>query len=297
MRSTALQCAIVRGYAEWTTSFILQIKQVRRVMQALYHWEGRNLLMDTIVHRKRYVLNAKGERVYCAFDVRRWVMPPEDEMLCTVWQRIARHHHSELRHAGRSSQMDLKAKIIWQFVTEQIRFDHEPSGHDFWQFPPETLHLRVGDCEDKSFLCASMLLAAGISADRVRVVIGALVRNRPRPHSEGHAWPMYRNAHGVWCILESNYATLPIQMPRGDDPTPVIPKHSVPAAQSVFLSADRLAADSVSEQYVPLVCLNHQSVWTVEPLHHGVVRNAAELQPAWRKNPTFDEILRARQHR
>jgi len=45
------------------------------------------------------------------------------------------------------------------------RYDNETSGsEDYWKFPVETLYLRCGDCEDKSFLFASLVEEMGYDA-------------------------------------------------------------------------------------------------------------------------------------
>ena len=257
----------------------------------LYSWEGRNLLMDTIVHRKRYVLNGKSSRVPCSFDVRRWVMPPEDEIMGKAWEQIARHYQKQINRVDRRYRNDLKAKAIWRFVIEQIPYVREKDNHDFWQFPPETLHLRHGDCEDRSFLCASLLMAAGIPPQRVRVAIGTILQRGAETPSEGHAWPMYRNTHNVWCILEPNFPHLPIRITRGREAQIVIPRRPVGINKAAFISANRLAADDCSRQYIPLLCFNHQAVWTVELCKPGTVDAARQYQPDWNKNPTFNQIL------
>ena len=258
--------------------------------ESLYHWEGKSLLMDTVVHRKRF-LSVDGRRRYFPFDVRRWVTPPEDETMGRAWEQLARAHRRYLDSVSRSQRADVKAKAVWHFVVENIAYQAEEDRQDFWQLPSETLVLRTGDCEDKAFLCASLLLAAGISANRVRVVLGALARREDdQLRYEGHSWPMYCNSHGTWCVLEPNLPHLPIRVTRGAETDPVVPQQAVGIHRGVFLSADRFAADGCREQYVPLVCFNHRNVWTVEPLRH--VAAAGDFHPDWTANPTFNQILK-----
>ena len=253
----------------------------------LYHWEGRHLLLDTVVHHKRTIGSGKSVRP-CPFDIRRWIMPPDDEMMGRTWQRLSRQYQRYL-FASRGHRPDAKAKVIWHYLVEQIAYVGDDKRLDLWQFPPETLMRGMGDCEDKAFLCASLLLAAGIPAGRVRVTIGAFVSlSGGRPTVSGHAWPMYRNARGIWCILEPNLPHLPIKISGNGA---VIPRRRVPVRQGVFLSADRFASDTMQKQYVPLVCFNHQNVWSVEQIKPGSVAAARHLEPDWSRNPTFDEIL------
>lgn len=263
----------------------------------LYYWEGRHLLMDTIVHGKRTIAQEDGARL-CPYDVRRWVMPPEDEVMGQAWEHLAKAHHRYIESLSRTHRNDAKAKAVWRFVVEQVFYAHDDHA-DYWQFPPETLALRRGDCEDKAFLCTSLLLAAGIPADRVRVTLGALAsrtENGRGWHYEGHSWPMYKDTQGHWCILETSLPHLPIRVaPETGDP--VLGTRSIGVHQAVFLEADRLAADGCREQYVPLVCLNHQAVWSVEQRHPGTLPAARGLHPNWSRNPTFDQILRRPQTR
>jgi len=58
---------------------------------------------------------------------------------------------------------------------------------DAWQYPEETLLLRIGDCEDGAILIATMLILAGIAPWRVRVTAGH-VQASPTAPQGGHAY-------------------------------------------------------------------------------------------------------------
>lgn len=259
----------------------------------LYHWGGRHLLLDSVVEGKRTAVDHLGRARPCAFDVRRWILPPEDETMGRLWQRISRRVRRYLSQQRRSPR-DSKAKAVWQFVVEQISTTKDTDDFDFWQFPSETLALGTGDCEDKSFLCASLLLAAGIPGDRVRVTIGAICSSTVAKSLEGHAWTMYRDSRGSWRILEANVPHLPIRVGRGPAGLIKFPRRRPSLGNTLLLSADQLASDVRAEQYVPLVCFNHQSVWTVEETKPGSLVGAQKIHPNWDRHPTFDQILRAR---
>ena len=164
---------------------------------------------------------------------------------------------------------------------------------DLWQFPSETLSLGTGDCEDKSFLCASLLLAAGIPGDRVRVTVGAICSSHVSKSIEGHAWTMYLDSRGSWRILEANIPHLPIRVGRGPARSIHFPKRRPSLGDTSLLSADQLASDVRAKQYVPLVCFNHQSVWTVEETTRGSLVGAQKVHPNWDRHSTFDQILHA----
>lgn len=232
-----------------------------------------------------------GDPVHCPWDIRRWVLPGDDSFMREVWRNIAASHLQDFEssHARRS---DLSAKAVWHYVVEKIQYIKDDKGFDFWQFPAETLCLGQGDCEDKSFLTASLLLAAGIPEGRVRVTVGAMFNETGAGRKLiGHAWPMYRTSRGVWCILESCMRHLPIRGMNGELEAGA--PQDVGIENSVFLGADRLGRDGRRMQYIPLLCLNHRAVWTVEPMRPGEVPSASRLQPDWQEEiPEFSALWR-----
>jgi len=64
---------------------------------------------------------------------------------------------------------------------------------DYWQYPEEAIASGAGDCEDESFLVASLLIALGFVA---RIAIG----NTPYGY---HAWCEAQDDSGCWWLLES----------------------------------------------------------------------------------------------
>jgi len=89
----------------------------------------------------------------------------------------------------------------FNYVTRMIEYKKDISQYkmkEYWATPLETLKRGMGDCEDSSFLLASLLLAAGVNPRNVRVVLG-------RSNGEGHAWVEVRADKG-WYILESTSA-------------------------------------------------------------------------------------------
>ena len=57
-------------------------------LRLLYHWGGKNLITDTIVHGKRSNWNRTAREISYEFDMRRWIFPPEDELLGKQWARL-----------------------------------------------------------------------------------------------------------------------------------------------------------------------------------------------------------------
>jgi hypothetical protein len=66
---------------------------------------------------------------------------------------------------------DFRARMVRAYVSEHIAYGKLDPNNP-WQFPEETLVLRSGLCEDRAFLLAGLMLAAGISSFNVRVALG-----------------------------------------------------------------------------------------------------------------------------
>jgi transglutaminase-like putative cysteine protease len=87
------------------------------------------------------------------------------------------------------------------YVSDEIQYH---SG-DYWAKPTETLKSREGDCEDGAFLIHSMLLAAGVPADRIRTYAGLVDAGTNAPMG-GHAWTVYkRETDNQWVDLDWCY--------------------------------------------------------------------------------------------
>ena len=268
---------------------------------SLFHWAGSRLLSKTVLRRKRKVTGQDGKARYCAFDLRRWVTPPDDGVMGAAWQRIAQKHERHLAGASSKSRANVKAKCVWHFVVERVKYARDHEQFDAWQLPPETLTLGHGDCEDRAFLAVSLLLAAGISPQRVRVAIGAVLRapdGRGTKRAVGHACPLYRNSRGVWCLLETSLKHLPVRVAATAERRAHLAqaKRAVGVDKATFVRADSQAADSHRRQFVPLVCLNHDHVWGVEECCPGQVAGARRIHPDWDANPTFQQIWRRARH-
>ena len=260
--------------------------------QSLYYWSGKRRLSQTVLPRKRMVPDTTGRVVHCSFDIRRWVLPGDDDVVRAKWDDFASRQQL-LFERTHDRPTDAKAKAIWQFVVEQIRYARDEDGFDFWQLPQETLSVRRGDCEDKTFLAASLMLAAGLPRDRVRVVVGAMLLSKGKKKKlTGHAWPMYRSSQGTWCILETCLRHLPVaaDLKAGSDVDLRHSRRSVGFDKAVFLRADTFAADGRRMQYVPLMCLNDRGVWTVEETRKGRLAGARRLHPDWSRKPTFRQL-------
>ena len=98
--------------------------------------------------------------------------------------------------------------------------------------------MRKGDCEDSSFLLATLLLASGISEHCVRVVLG---RVYTPDGSYGHAWVVYQSEFGIWCLMESTLDAVPTEL------TP----------------ADPFIVPGNQYNYQPQFCVNGSHLWSM----------------------------------
>lgn len=96
----------------------------------------------------------------------------------------------------RASSRQQAISLAFDYVTSNIRYKrdhHIDTRVDLWQFPYETLQKGTGDCEDMSFLLASILMQ--LELYYVRVVLGTL-------KGRGHAWVEVYDGY-QWFILDS----------------------------------------------------------------------------------------------
>lgn len=235
-----------------------------------YNWEGDYIIHDTVIRKKRFVIGSANRQI--PTDIREWVSSPDN----TVMKEILRKLVSDggLPRTKNPGDFDRRAMILWNFVARAIRYVHDSkkqSKNDFWLFPSEIYTLRQGDCEDGSFLLASLLIASGISPFCVRVVLGEVFDENDKSLG-GHCWPLYKNELGVWCILESTLDTVPSRMPE----------------------ANLLAQGRQSFRYVPYYCFNNFHLWeiarerTFHPGKHALHRYEG---PRKRKLNMRDTIL------
>lgn len=207
----------------------------------LYNWEGDLILQNTIIENKRFVIGSLNKQIKT--DIREWISFEDNNIMKEILKElINKNGLPSIRGPG---SFDKRAMIIWSFVAKSIKYVHDTEKQrkgDFWLFPPEIYTLRQGDCEDGSFLLASLLIASGISPFCVRVVLGEVFDENSKSLG-GHCWPVYKNEMGQWCILESTLDNIPSRLPE----------------------ADKLAQKGQSFQYAPYYCFNNYHLWEIFP--------------------------------
>ena len=203
-----------------------------------YNWEGDVILQDTAIEKKRYVI---GRKEPITTDIREWLSFSDNIIMKKILAELRERHG--LPSTKTRGDFDKRAAVIWKFVTGSVTYVHDTTQYkrdDFWLFPPETYQIGKGDCEDSSFLLASLLIAGGISPFCVRVVLGKLY-DSSGSHPGGHCWTVYKNEAGRWCILESTLTDIPSHMPE----------------------ADKLSQESQPFRYEPLYCFNDRHLWEI----------------------------------
>lgn len=203
-----------------------------------FDWDGTRILqVNSALPDKRRVYN--NHDVLVPTDLREWLTPGNREEIRRALRTMAIPIERD------PGTFDTRARVVWRWVVDNIEYREDPAEQrlvDYWQFPAETIAIGQGDCEDCAFLLASLLLGSGISCYCVRVVIGTLSLDGST--TEPHAWPIYKDESGRWCILESTLA-------KGT------PLDALPSAESLANSR------SDPPTYTPIMCLNTEHVWEV----------------------------------
>jgi len=221
-----------------------------------YDWSGKNIAY-AFVDNKRPV-SPNGRNIDYRFDMRHWIDNGHSfeiqEAMADVFSGNAN---------WRTLNDDQKARACWRYIRT---FSYMKDERDYWQLPAETLRLRSGDCEDLSFLLASLLLGSGISPYHIRVVFGCVTwetnpeagaPTTPDPIRPGglhalegnkaqgpHVWVVYKNLGGTWSLLETTTG-------RGR-PIP-----------SIWFAMDDYANPSRLPFYKPWMCLNNDLAWSI----------------------------------
>ncbi len=214
-----------------------------------YNWEGDLILQDTVIDKKRYVIGNQTKPIKT--DIREWISFEDNSVMKEILHELVKQ--KGLPTSREPKSFDKRAMVIWEFVAKNIKYVYDTKKQrkgDFWLFPPEIQTLCEGDCEDGSFLLASLLIASGISPFCVRVVLGEVFDEKGKSLG-GHCWPVYKNELGQWCILESTLDNIPSRMPE----------------------ADKLTTRGQSFQYIPYYCFNHYHLWEIFPEDKKVTRS------------------------
>ena len=222
-----------------------------------YQWDGTTILQKNTAFEDRRVVVGHPDVAVCT-DLREWIVSGGMAEIRRVIETL------DVPTAKTPGSFDRRADTVWRWVIEHIEYEHDIQSQrmsDFYQFPPETLALGKGDCEDGAFLLASLLLASGISPYCVRVVFGT-IKHSDEHISEDHAWVVYKDESGLWRILDSTVSLPPAEVEAEDSPS----GYSWPIAdvQSNYRVSKRRPT------YRPDLCFNEQHVWAIREIELDV---------------------------
>ncbi|HYK89488.1 MAG TPA: transglutaminase domain-containing protein [Acidobacteriota bacterium] len=166
-----------------------------------YNWEGDVIIQQPIVPSGRRII---GSRKSYDIDVREYLASNRNAVMEravreTIPRYLRKHGGSVSRFVARErGSFDYRSAVITNFVADTIAYK-SAEGRDPWQFPDETLVLKTGDCEDRAFLLAALLLASGVSPFSFRVAFGKMMVGDA---SHDHMWVMYKSERGYWAVIE-----------------------------------------------------------------------------------------------
>jgi hypothetical protein len=219
-----------------------------------WNWDGDQVVRESIVPSSRPVVGAR--RGGYDIDVREFLVSTNNALLRRVLEGQLAEYLGPRQYARfrsrKAGSFDFRAEVIARWVGESIRYQGK-SGRDPWQFPDETLAVKRGDCEDRAFLIASLLLASGISGYHVRVALG---RVESGAQHFDHAWVMYKSEAGRWTLIE------PLRPPT-PEPAAGLPAVGVTSARAHRLGSAGIAPPAQLAAYVPLYLFNDEHLWVV----------------------------------
>lgn len=225
-----------------------------------WNWDGDVIIHNPIVPSSRPVVGYSSGHMY-DIDVREFLVAKRNAIMQETLRKdivsfLKNDLNGNLRlfQSRKSMSFDYRAYVVTAFVSSKIRYLYRKE-NDFWQFPDETLYEKVGDCDDRALLIASLLISSGISSFNVRVVLGK-VRISSGAAVEimeefDHMWVMYKTECGQWVLLE------PLMAIRPEDKE----KDNIDLAkQSKILGKQDI---SLVAEYVPYFLFNDTHLWGV----------------------------------
>lgn len=165
-----------------------------------WNWEGHKIVRPII----RGARKTPNKQTVYDIDIREFLTTRDNEVIARTIEKVVGQLLPEkqaLFRSHRSGSFDYRVQAISRYFFKNFKYIQGNRDFDYWLFPDETIAEGGGDCEDRAFLLAALLLASGISGYVVRVALGRLY-DAEQKKSKDHAWVMYRNEDGKWMCLE-----------------------------------------------------------------------------------------------
>lgn len=177
-----------------------------------YNWDGDKISYDTALSSHRFVVG-KSKDIPYYIDIRSFLSSEHNSVLRKVIEVDIKHYmmcndcNIDLFSRKGSGGFDYRAVVISQYVSSSFKYKSKKF-KDPWRFPEETAMLKEGDCEDISFLLASLMIVSGISPYNIRVVLGRIKltgNDQASATYKDHCWVMYKRESGKWMVIEPLY--------------------------------------------------------------------------------------------
>jgi len=210
-----------------------------------WNWDGDHIIFNPVIDSSRCV---PGTEKRFDTDIREFLSNKDNAVIRRELRKLVDRMAEKKKAFFRSRALgsfDFRVQKILEYVAENIAYEYKDlTIRKCWLYPEETLATKSGDCEDRSFLLASMILASGVSGYCVRVVLGKIVDGKNgEPHD--HVWVMYKNETGRWMLLESQ-----LFVGEGRD-VPVDRRRDAAASSGAYL------------EYLPYFLFNNDHMWSV----------------------------------
>lgn len=175
----------------------------------LWNWDGNRIEPDTIIRKCRTVT---GTNIFYNVDIREFITSTDNRIIKKVLEGITEKlppAHKSKFLSRKENSFDFRVDVIKEYISKHIGYYRSSHEFDAWLFPQETVTLKKGDCEDRAFLMASLLIASGISKYVVRVAFGK-ISDSSMGEEYDHVWVMYKNEKGIWQLIEPmSYSPIP----------------------------------------------------------------------------------------
>jgi hypothetical protein len=168
---------------------------------AQWNWDGDFIIHSPIIPASRRI---PGTRKKYEIDIREYLVNRDNAVIKRALDEISCALNDSDRaffFSHKEGAFDFRMRKVTEYISKCVKYEKGPRSFDSWLFPEETLANGRGDCEDRAFMLASLLLASGISGYVVRVALGKLY-NQDTKQSRDHVWVMYKNESGLWLLIE-----------------------------------------------------------------------------------------------
>lgn len=209
-----------------------------------WNWDGDLIVHNSIIPAARRI---PGTRKQYEIDIREYLANRDNAVIKRALDELVDDLSDSDRaffFSHRAGAFDFRMRKVTGYISGHVKYKKGSRTFDNWLFPEETLALEGGDCEDRAFLLASLLLSSGISGYAVRVALGKLY-NQNRRESRDHVWVMYKNESGNWMLVEPLLHT----------------EQARKKGKALRAKAGRTTTDTY--EYVPYYVFNDSHLWSL----------------------------------